>query len=196
MTPAPGRPARREDLGALLAAADREVPRAVVVWLVGDTSQLWQGWLDRVAAVHLATNDAAARDTLSAASGRLGLGLTLESPGDVIPLPAGHADRQRPVAGVPDRFRHFDPYSFTFRGLARGDEPDYRTAVRFLRHGWMTLEEMDRLLEETLPRFTRETIAQDPAELRRKYRGLTQMWRAERLPDRRHRGPMGQPDCG
>jgi hypothetical protein len=38
---------------------------------------------------------------------------------------------------------------------------------------------MDRLLEDVLPRFTRETIAQDPAEFRRKYRGLCQMWRAE-----------------
>jgi hypothetical protein len=75
--------------------------------------------------------------------------------------------------------------------VARGDEPDYRTVLRYLRHGWMTLETMDRLLEETLPRFTRETIAQDPAEFRRKYRGLTQMWRAEREPKRRHRGPEG-----
>jgi hypothetical protein len=65
-----------------------------------------------------------------------------------------------------------------FRCLARGDDPDYRTVLRYLRHGWMTLEEMDALLEETLPRFTRETLAQDPAEFRRKYRGLCQMWRS------------------
>jgi hypothetical protein len=41
---------------------------------------------------------------------------------------------------------------------------------------------MDALLDELLPRFTRETIAQDPAEFRRKYRGLLQMWRAEAGP--------------
>jgi hypothetical protein len=52
----------------------------------------------------------------------------------------------------------------------------------------MTLGEMDRLLEGTLPRFTHETIAQDPAEFRRKYRGLYQMWRAEQ---RRFRGTGG-----
>jgi hypothetical protein len=42
----------------------------------------------------------------------------------------------------------------------------------------MTVEAMDGLLDDVLPRFTQETIAQDPAEFRRKYRGLKQMWRA------------------
>ncbi|MGH6692633.1 MAG: hypothetical protein ACREF4_18345, partial [Gammaproteobacteria bacterium] len=66
--------------------------------------------------------------------------------------------------------------------LARGDEDDYRTGLTFLRQGWMTVAEMDALLTELLPRFTRETIAQDPAEFRRKYRGLLQMWRASLTP--------------
>jgi hypothetical protein len=70
-----------------------------------------------------------------------------------------------------------------FRCLARRDEPDYRTVLRFLRHGWLRLGEMDRLREDTVPQFTRETIAQDPAEFRRKYRRLRQMWRAEPSDD-------------
>jgi hypothetical protein len=37
---------------------------------------------------------------------------------------------------------------------------------------------MNALLVDLLPQFTSETIQQDPAEFRRKYKGLLQMWRA------------------
>jgi hypothetical protein len=189
---AAGRAARREDVAAILAEAPSPAPGRSPVWLVGDTTQLWEGWLERVPAVQLAAPDPV-RAALAAAAGGLGLTLVLESPADVIPLPEDAAGRHRPIApsaGLPaqPRLAHFDPYSVAFRCLARGDEPDYRTVLRYLRHGWMTLGEMDRLLEGTLPRFTHETIAQDPAEFRRKYRGLCQMWRAEQ---RRFRGTGG-----
>jgi len=39
---------------------------------------------------------------------------------------------------------------------------------------------MGGLLDDLLPQFTKESIAQDPAEFRRKYRGLLQMWRSIR----------------
>jgi len=160
-------------VAALLA--DAAPPIGAPVWLVGDTSQLWEGWLERVPVAHLAADQPAARSVLIAAATRLGVALLLESPGEVIPPPAGGAARHRPVAAAPGVF-HCDPYGVAFRCLARGDEPDYRTVLRYLRHGWLSLEEMDRLLEDVLPRFTHETIAQDPAEFRRKYRGLCQMW--------------------
>jgi hypothetical protein len=48
-----------------------------------------------------------------------------------------------------------------------------------LRLGWMTMEELDRLVETLIGRFTKETIAQDPEEFRRKLKGLRQMWRAD-----------------
>jgi hypothetical protein len=182
--------ARREHLDSAVAAARAEAPPGAVLWLVGDTSHLWEGWLERAPALHCATGEPAARAALATACARLDVSLILESPADVIPLPAGSEARHRPVAGTAGLL-HFDPYSVAFRCLARGDEPDYRTVLRYLRHGWMTLEDMDRLLDHVLPRFTRETIAQDPAEFRRKYRGLTQMWRAERHPERRHTGTAG-----
>jgi hypothetical protein len=185
---AAGRAAGREDASALLAQALAGVPAGAPVWLVGDTSQMWEGWLDRVPAVQLATADPAARAGLLTAADRLGVALLMESPADVIPLPPGAETRHRratPPAGLPASLPmwHFDPYSVAFRCLARGDEPDYRTALRYLRHGWMTVEEMDRLLADVLPRFTLATIAQDAAEFRRKYRGLCQMWRAEKRRD-------------
>ncbi len=41
--------------------------------------------------------------------------------------------------------------------------------------GW---REWNALLASLLPRFTSETLQQDPAEFRRKFKGLLQMWRA------------------
>jgi hypothetical protein len=179
-----GRAGRRDDVAALLARLP-EVAPGMPLHLVGDTSQLWEGWLQRVPAIHLAAGVTPAPATLAPRLRTLApeVAILLESPADVLPAPRGVSDRHRPLdlpAGFPPDLpvRHYDPYSVAFRCLARGDDPDYRTVLRYLRHGWMTLEEMDALLEETLPRFTRETLAQDPAEFRRKYRGLCQMWRS------------------
>ena len=73
---------------------------------------------------------------------------------------------------------HFDPYSVAFRFLSRGDEPDYHLVLTYLKHGWLKTDEMELKLGALLPRFTAETIQQDPAEFRRKYKGMLQMWRA------------------
>ena len=62
--------------------------------------------------------------------------------------------------------------------MTRGDEPDYRVALRYLEHGWVTWDALEASLAEVLPRFSNETIQQDPAEFRRKFRGLRQLWRA------------------
>jgi hypothetical protein len=58
--------------------------------------------------------------------------------------------------------------------------PDYHLVLTFLDHGWLTLEEMESRLTALLPRFSMQTIQQDPAEFRRKYKGLLQMARAVR----------------
>jgi hypothetical protein len=63
------------------------------------------------------------------------------------------------------------------RLIARGDEPDYQVSLDYVRHGWVEFGRLEALLAEVLPRFTSETIQQDPAEFRRKFRGLRQMWR-------------------
>jgi hypothetical protein len=115
---------------------------------------------------------------------RLGVAVIEESPADVIPLPAGYRERAIPIvspSGTLDLF-HFDPYSVAYRFIARGDEPDYHLVLMYLRHGWLHLAELDARLGDLLPRFTSETIQQDPAEFRRRYKGLKQM--AEALPPR------------
>ena len=161
------------------------------LFLVGRTGQLLEGWCRDARSLEVAP-DVGAADHPAAMAAAARYGFVCESPADVIPLPRGHERRGRPIPDTPElgltdsaralRLLHFDPYSVTFRALARGDEDDYRTGLTFLRHGWITVGELDALLGELLPRFTRETIAQDPAEFRRKYRGLLQMWRAGLTP--------------
>jgi len=48
------------------------------------------------------------------------------------------------------------------------------------------MDELDHWLAEVLPRFSADRLQQDPAEFRRKWKGLQQMWRAlpGRSPDR------------
>jgi hypothetical protein len=175
--------ARATDLAALVAAVRRDVTRAARLYLVATTSHLAEGWRERVTRFELAGDpgDAALeRAALDAASAQ-GIEVVWESPGDIIPLPAGAAERARPVpaevAGVggPLEVLHADPYSVVLRLVARGDEPDYVNSLEYLRRGWVELAELERLLVDVLPRFTSATLAQDPAEFRRKFKGLRQL---------------------
>ncbi len=175
------------DLHAYLGGVLAAVERPGRLWLMGETSQLHEGWCTGVRRFTLATGDGAPppRD-FGPVEARHGVEIVWESPADVLPLPSGFAGRARPTGigrEVGDgRFDvlHFDPYSVAFRLIARGDEDDYRAVLRYLEHEWITAREMDTLLAELLPRLTTQTIEQDPAEFRRKYKGLTQMWRSTR----------------
>ncbi len=159
------------------------------LYLIGETSQLAEGWRPWVERIELTAEiETADREAFRAALEELAAAMDVEivdeSPGDVIPLPDGYRERARDasVGGDGGRLtiRHFDPYSVALRFIARGDEPDYHLVLAYLSHGWMTVETMDELLQGTLPRFSLRTIQQDPAEFRRKYHGLLQMWQALR----------------
>jgi hypothetical protein len=78
--------------------------------------------------------------------------------------------------GGPLEVRHFDPYSVVLRLIARGDEPDYVAALEYVLHGWVEPARLEGLLAEVVPRMTSETLAQDPAEFRRKFKGLRQLY--------------------
>ena len=172
------------ELGTLIAAARRGVAAPARLYLVSRTSHLAEGWCDRVPALELAGD--AGRTELGEAireAGRaLGVDVVWESPADVIPLPAGWEERSRPatieqaVAGTALEVRHFDPYSVVLRLIARGDEPDYVAALEYVLHGWVEPVRLEALLAEVVPRMTNETLAQDPAEFRRKFKGLRQLY--------------------
>ena len=112
----------------------------------------------------------------------LGVDVVWESPADVIPLPAGWEERSLPATigqggtGNALELRHFDPYSVVLRLIARGDEPDYVAALEYVLHGWVEPARLEGLLAEVVPRMTNQTLAQDPAEFRRKFKGLRQLY--------------------
>jgi hypothetical protein len=165
-------------LGAVLAQSNYE--RRTCVYLVGETTQVFEGWREWVERLEFALEE---REVLAEAIDRVQAQLKIEvreeSPGDVIPLPMGYEARARSAGQFGAlKVYHFDPYSVAFRLIARGDELDYHTILTFLRHGWLDVDEMNTLLADLLPQFTSETIQQDPAEFRRKLKGLLQMWHA------------------
>jgi hypothetical protein len=173
------------DLEAVLAGVQRRIREPGRLYLLGSTSHLHAGWRPRVTQFDLAgEGEAALASAVRSAAEEAGAALVWEHPADVIPLPSGHGARARPTgvawpgAGGAFEVMHFDPCSVILRAIARGDEPDYEVALTYLTHGWVTLDQLETILADTLPRFTNATIQQDPAEFRRKFRGLRQMWRA------------------
>jgi hypothetical protein len=181
---------RRADLEALIGRTAQAVSGPARLYLLGDASHLAAGsrrWAQRLdlAADPEVGDPAALRAGVASAARELGVPIGWEHPGDVIPLPDGAATRTRATTldAAALEVCHFDPVSVVFRLVARGDEDDYRVALDYLAAGWVTMEDLEATLERTLSRFTRETIQQDPAEFRRKFRGLRQMWRA-RVPRR------------
>lgn len=182
------------DLGALIDTVRRilvgspPLPagsrRTWNLYLVAGTSHLAEGWRDRVPHLELAGDSGGAGvlgDAVREAAAELDLRLVWESPADVIPLPPWWSERARPVradfagAGGPLEVLHFDPYSVVLRLVARGDEPDYVVALEYQRRGWVDLAQLETRLAAVVPRFTSETLAQDPAEFRRRFRGLRQL---------------------
>jgi len=157
------------------------------IFFIGETSQVmegWRTWTDKleffaeVSAADISVFD----ETINKLRENLQIEIIEESPADIIPLPEGAERRSRKIEiyqnGLPLHFYHFDPYSCAFRYIARGDEQDYKIVLAYVKHEWITISEMDKILEELLKSFSFKTIQQDPAEFRRKYKGLLQMWRA------------------
>ena len=170
-----------------MASLDDRLRAPTRLYLVGESSLVvegWREWTDQVVYTAEGADLAQLTQTIEAVAARQGIRLVCESPADIIPLPHGHERRARGWE-IPGRssstqltLYHFDPYSTAIRLIARGDEPDYMVVLAFLRLGWIQVSELDRLLGELLRRFSAETLQQDPAEFRRKYKGLRQMWQA------------------
>jgi hypothetical protein len=172
------------ELGTLIGAVRQRVAAPARLYLVSRTSHLAEGWCDRVSAFELAGDAGGAElgTAVREAARALGVDLVWESPADVIPLPAGFEERSRPATIGEDGtrstldLRHFDPYSVVLRLIARGDEPDYVAALQYVLHDWVEPARLEGLLGEVLPRMTNQTLAQDPAEFRRKFKGLRQIY--------------------
>ncbi len=191
----------RAHLWELLRAIDRQFDGEGCLYLIGETSQVAEGWREWTTQVEFFADVASdqkqlMRRAVDEVMRETGVEIIEEFPGDLIPLPDGYTDRARDLSddsrlgGCRCRVRHFDPYSVVYRFVARGDEPDYHIALMYLDKGWISFDEMNERLKALLPRFNLQTIAQDPAEFRRKYRGLTQMWRKSLRPGEIHRSTV------
>lgn len=157
------------------------------IYLVGETSLVVEGlrrFTDRLefcSSVDLVDRNPFNRAVVQVA-GQMGIKVSDEFPGEVIPLPDGYAARHRAVADahwpfdLPLVVLHFDPYSVSYRCVARGGELDYKVVLDYLEHGWILEDEMIERLELLLPEFSFDTIQQDPAEFRRRMGSLWQMW--------------------
>ena len=180
----------RKTILAFAAELSERFQHPATIYLIREPSLVfegWRRWSDRLefAAEVADAQRAAFAEAVDAIGKQAGLKLQFEHPVDVIPLPEGFERRAIPI---PDSafeaplqkltFFHFDPYSVAFRYIARGDEQDYHLVLNYLSHGWIVFEKMDELLVELLERFSFDTIQQDPAEFRRKFKGLLQMWRS------------------
>lgn len=189
----------RQTLLKFLGQMSRELRRTGRLYLIGETSLVyegWRSWSEKLEfTVDLAPEERADfSEIVNHFRQDTGIRMLEEHPGDLIPLPDGYRERSIRIdygsEGNPSQvsengklkssleFYHFDPYSVAFRYIARGDEQDYHLVLAYLEHGWVKVEKMDALLTDLLPRFSFDTIQQDPAEFRRKYKGLMQMWRS------------------
>jgi len=180
------RQVNREILEDFLTRLDASVTHPASVYLIGETTQVWEGWREWTRDIEFTAEPGGGREAFADAWARIADELAVtaydESPADVIPLPAAPGERARRasprVAFQQLTLWHFDPYSVVLRFIARGDEQDYHVGLTFMEHGWVRSDELDAKLGEVLARCTARTIRQDPAELRRKYKGLLQMWKA------------------
>ena len=157
------------------------------IYLISQTTQLMEGWVNWIEEIEFSANVTDPdrpdfKNSIENFQKENQIRIVEESPKEVIPLPEGYQSRHREVSTTnlslngKLKIYHFDPYSVAFRYIARGDEQDYHMVLNFLEHGWINEEEMNQMLEELLPSFSFQTIQQDPAEFRRRYKGLLQMW--------------------
>jgi len=176
-------------LREVLAAAAERLRGPARLSLVGETALVAAGvqeWTDRLVYAVDAHAPAGLERAIRDAAALRGVEVDRESPADVLPVPAGSDERARALDGWTDlpplEVLAFDPVSVALRLVARGNEPDYQTVLAFLRHGWLTMGNLEHALAEALPRFSADRIQQDPAEFRRKFKGMQQMWRASSAP--------------
>jgi len=180
----------RAAIEEFITGLNKRYGKTGLLYLVGETTRVCEGWWKWTEQVEFCVEISPAdrlnfEEALQQVLAESGIPVLEEFPGDIIPLPEGYRDRARKAELSPGessgslRICHFDPYSVAFRFIARGDETDYHLALDYLQHGWITEEKMIAMLSELLPRFTCETLQQDPAEFRRKFKGLLQLWRAK-----------------
>ncbi len=178
-----------EEITSFFSKIDERFGESGTVYLIGETTQVVEGWKRFIDVIEFccaveASNRGAFNKIVIEVAGEMGIRVVDEHPGEVIPLPEGYDVRHHPLSTTEwtKDFRlnvlHFDPYSVSYRFIARGGETDYQLVLSYLENEWVDEQALTDRLERLLPSFSFETIQQDPAEFRRRYGGLLQMWQA------------------
>jgi len=101
-----------------LSRLDAVFGRPARIYLIGETSQVWEGWRQWTSqfefAAEINSEDRVDIDNaVEKVRHALGIEVLEEHPGDLIPLPDGYRERARSVRGDFDgrlKIYHFDPY--------------------------------------------------------------------------------------
>jgi len=106
----------RDRLSEYLTAVVAAYPHPGRLYLIGETSQLFEGWREWVEAVEVAgevepEHAGELSEAIYSVAVRLGVEVIEESPADVIPLPAGYSKRAIPIEAPagPLHLFHFYP---------------------------------------------------------------------------------------
>jgi hypothetical protein len=175
-------PVDRQRIEEFLRRLGERFHRPGRVYLVGGTTMVYEGFrgqtLDIDIAFEVSSDDhgafiRAVRDLKE----ELWLNVEEASPGDFIPLPAGHRDRSRFIGryGQLDVF-HFDLYSMALSKIERGTEEDFSDVLALLRSKQIDWETLTGCFAEILPRVGTASLRQDPEEFQRKFDALKRMW--------------------
>jgi hypothetical protein len=154
------------------------------LFLVGGTTLVFEGLRQQTMDVDLVMEVAnvdhnALIQVVRQAKQALDINVEEASPGDFIPLPAGHANRHVFIGTFGQvNVYHFDLYSTALSKIERGRRQDILDVILLLRAQRLEWRELDRQFLEILPQMELKSLRQDSAEFEKNFRALESQWRA------------------
>ncbi len=179
----------RVRIEAFLRQLGARLRRPACLYLVGGTTMVFevlrQQTLDIDVVLEVAPEaHSEVIQAIRALKDKLSINVVEASPGDFIPLPAGHESRHIYI----DRFGplevfHFDLYSTALSKIERGRVQDVEDVLALLHAGRLEWSKLDECFHDVLPRMGTASLRQDPVEFAQNFHVLERMWR-ERQPRR------------
>ena len=172
----------RERISLLLREVGQRYHQPAQLHLAGGTSLVFEGYRERTLDVDLTLEvSAEGYSQLVQALQEIMLALDMNieeaSPGDLIPLPAGYADRHEFIGcyGQVDVF-HFDWYSNALSKIERGRQQDLADVVTMLQHGRIEWDRLASMFQEILPLMGKKSLRQKPADFALNFGALKALW--------------------
>ena len=154
------------------------------LYLVGGTTMVYEGLrpqtLDIDISFEVANEDHSAFiRAVRELKESLSLNIEEASPDDFIPVPSGYRERSQYIGryGQLDVF-HYDLYSTALSKIERGTENDFDDVSSLLQSERLEFARLKEYFDEIMTRYATDSLKQDPAEFRRKFAILTEMWQA------------------